>query len=157
MDNGMGGFLVGGAVVVGVIVVLLVGAFLYEVGRTIYFWIAPKVFGWSPQKTSKRRLSSTGVYTEVSGALRSYRRKRSRRGFFVGAIAVGVWFAPVFGAPPTIAAICALGGFILWMFWETEKRLKTMQIRLARMHDKLEQISGTNFEDEHLISELTGF
>jgi hypothetical protein len=148
-----------GIAIVAVVVILIIIAFIYEMGRRLYFWIAPKIYKWTPQEAHDREMASLGIYSDVSGALRSYRRKRSRRGFIVGVLSIGAAVVPwVREFSSTDTLIWFLGIGIFWLFYQSELRLKTMQVRLAQMHDALERIAGTaNEKDEHLISELSDY
>ena len=143
----------------GIVILFFVIAFLYETGRRLYFWIAPKIYKWTPQEAHDREMASLGIYSDVSGASRSYRRKRSIRGFIVGVVCFGAAFVPwqrEFSSTDTLTWFLGIG--IFWLFYQTEIRLKTMQIRLAQMHDALERIGGTADEkDEHQISELSDY
>ena len=94
---------------------------------------------------------------EYKAAMRSYQRKRSLRGFLTGVMCIGIALAPsVFDLQPPSQLICYLGAATLWFYYQTEIRLKTMQIRLAQMHDILEKFAGTaERKDENYIGELT--
>jgi hypothetical protein len=112
-------------------------------------------FGQLPDEKFSRE---TGPVTNdpqvLSMALKSYNRKRTLKGFFVGAIALAAFVVPwIIGMPPTIIAICILGGVLFKSFWEMERRLKTMQLRLAMIYDKLD----ASKHNEHLMGELTDY
>ena len=155
--TGLSGF----AIVIGVVILIVIVAFLYEVGRRLYFWIAPKIYKWTPEETHKREMASLGIYSDVSGAQKSYRRKRSRRGLFYGAFALVLAFVPWhYGWGLTDKLIWYVGLFVAYLYYQTEIRLKTMQIRLAQMHDALERIGGTadpDQKDDNYISELSDY
>ena len=56
-------------VLAGIIVVVLVIAFLYETGRRIYFWAAAKLFGWSEHEKFER---------ETARVTREFKREKSQ-------------------------------------------------------------------------------
>lgn len=140
-----------------ILIVVIAGSSLYVAGRSLYFWIAPKMYKWTPEETHKRIMASQGIYSDVREALRSYSRKRSTRGFIFGVFCLGAASVPwVREFSSTDTLIWLLGVGIFWLFYQTELRLKTMQVRLAEMHDALERIAGTaHGKDEHLINELS--
>jgi hypothetical protein len=94
---------------------------------------------------------------ELKGALKKYRRMRSTRRFFVSSAipvsAVIPWFLG-FGQTDTL--LCVALGTVVWGVGEIELRLKTMQIRLAGMDDKLDRLTHdeNNQGDDDLILEL---
>jgi len=78
------------------------------------------------------------VIRAAKGALKTYRRMRSRRRAVMAIFAIGVMFATgPLDLSRTDALICYVGVFGLWTARELEMRLKTMQIRLAQMSDRL--------------------
>ena len=95
---------------------------------------------------------------ELKGALKKYRRMRSWRRAGMAIVALGAMFAPWFLNLDRIdTLICWLGAMTLWMTSELEMRLKTMQIRLAGMSDRLNALSRRDPEqgpDDDLILEL---
>jgi hypothetical protein len=95
---------------------------------------------------------------ELKGALKKYRRMRSRRRAVMATVALGVIFAPwLLNLGRTDTLICWLGAFTLWITGELEMRLKTIQIRLAGMSDQMNALSGRDPEqgpDDALILEL---
>jgi len=94
---------------------------------------------------------------ELKGALKKYSRMRSFRQtakLFVIPLAFAVpWFYD-FGRTDTL--ICLVGAFVFVGVLETELRLKTMQVRLAGMDDKLHRLIGDEHHnaDDNLILEL---
>jgi hypothetical protein len=40
--------------VIGIIVVVLIGAFVWEIGRRLGYWTAAKIFGWSKEEKFRR-------------------------------------------------------------------------------------------------------
>lgn len=121
-----------------ILIVVIAGSSLYVAGRSLYFWIAPKMYKWTPEETHKRIMASQGIYSDVREALRSYSRKRSTRGFIFGVFCLGAASVPwVREFSSTDTLIWLLGVGIFWLFYQTELRLKTMQVRLAEMHDAL--------------------
>jgi hypothetical protein len=45
------------AIVVAIVIVIFVGAFLYELGRRFYYWAAAKVLGWSEHEKFDREIA----------------------------------------------------------------------------------------------------
>jgi len=72
--------------------------------------------------------------------------------------AIGVMFATgPLDLSRTDALICYVGVFGLWTASELEMRLKTMQIRLAQMSDRLRTLTGRDHDegpDDDLFAEL---
>jgi hypothetical protein len=100
---------------------------------------------------------------EVKGALKKYRRMRWWRGASMAIMALGAISAPsFFDLGQTGRLICWLGAANVWIYWLLERRLKTMQIRLAGMSDQLNALSPSwprdpDLEpgpDDDLIGEL---
>jgi hypothetical protein len=94
---------------------------------------------------------------ELKGALEKYRKKRSRRRFgAVAFVTAGMTMPWIFSLNQTDTILCWLFALVLWGFAETELRLKTIQIRLAGMADKIDRLSGNDDEPENnnLILEL---
>jgi hypothetical protein len=97
---------------------------------------------------------------ELTGALKKYRRMRSWRRAGMAILALGAIFAPwLLNLGRTDTLICWLGAFTLWMTSELEMRLKTIQIRLAGMSDRLNAVSRRDRDrdtgpDDDLILEL---
>jgi hypothetical protein len=98
---------------------------------------------------------------EVKGALKKYRRMRTVRSASMAIMALGAISAPwFFDLGQTGGLICWLGAATVWMYWQLEMRLKTMQIRLAGMSDQLNALSPPRDPDlepgpdDDLISEL---
>jgi hypothetical protein len=95
---------------------------------------------------------------ELKGALKKYRRMRSLRRTGMAIIALGAIIAPwLLDLGRTDTLICWLGAFTAWMTGELEMRLKTIQLRLAGMSDRLNALSGRDREqgpDDDLILEL---
>ena len=155
--TGLSGFAIG----IGVVILIVIVAFLFETGRRLYFWIAPKIYKWTPEETFDRKMASLGIYSDARGAQKSYWRKRSRRGLFYGAVALVLAFVPWhYGWGLTDKLIWYVGLFVAYLYYQTELRLKTMQIGLARMHDALERIEGTvdpDQRDANYISELSDY
>jgi hypothetical protein len=54
MEGAMGDFGAGVGAAVSIVIVLLVGAFLYECGRQLWYWSAAKLFGWSENEKFMR-------------------------------------------------------------------------------------------------------
>jgi hypothetical protein len=50
----MEGIASGVVVAIGLTIVVLVLAFIYEIGRRCYYWTAAKLFGWSPSEKLNR-------------------------------------------------------------------------------------------------------
>jgi hypothetical protein len=91
---------------------------------------------------------------ELKGALKKYRRMRSWRRIVLVVVVLGVIGWPwAYDFSRTDTLICWVGAFVFWIFGELELRLKTMQIRLAEMADRLDALSGGEPED-NLILEL---
>jgi hypothetical protein len=95
---------------------------------------------------------------ELKAALKKYRRMRSWRRAGMAIMGLGAVFAPwLLGLGRTDTLICWLGAFTLWMTGELEMRLKTIQIRLAGMSDRLNELSRRDPDqgpDADLILEL---
>lgn len=73
-------------------------------------------------------------------------------------MAFGAIFAPLLlNLGQTDGLICCLGALVLWLGSELEMRLKTMQIRLAGMSDRLNALTRRDPDqgpDDDLILEL---
>jgi hypothetical protein len=95
---------------------------------------------------------------ELEGALKKNRRLRSWRRAGTAIVALGAVTAPwLLGLDRTDTLICWLGAITLWMTSEIEMRLKTMQIRLAGMSDRLNAFNRRDQDqgpDDDLILEL---
>jgi len=95
---------------------------------------------------------------KLKGALKKYRRMRSRRRAGMAIMALGAMIAPwLLDLGRTDTLICWFGALTLWTAGELEMRLKTIQIRLAGMDDQLNALSGRDPEqgpDADLILEL---
>lgn len=95
---------------------------------------------------------------ELKGALKKYRRMRLLRRAGMAIAALGAISAPwLLDLGRTDTLICWLGALVLWIVGELELRLKTIQIRLARMSDQLNLVSRRDPEqgpDDDLILEL---
>jgi hypothetical protein len=94
---------------------------------------------------------------ELKGALKKYRRMRSWRRLMTGAIIPVSLAIPWFNEwGKTDILICVAIGCVVWGVSEIELRLKTMQIRLAGMDDKLYRLIGDEHQgpDDEVISEL---
>jgi hypothetical protein len=95
---------------------------------------------------------------ELKGALKKYRRTRSWRRAGMAIMALAAISAPwLLDLSRTDTLICWLGAFTLWMTGELEMRLKTIQIRLAGMNDRLNGLTGRDPDqgpDADLILEL---
>jgi len=91
---------------------------------------------------------------ELTDALRIYRRMRGWRTFATAAI-VPLGFAAiwVFKLNRTDSLICVASAFLLGFLGHLELRMKTMQIRLAKMADELDALRGKEPED-NLVLEL---
>lgn len=94
----------------------------------------------------------------LKGALKKYRRMRAWRRFGLALMPVGAGAAAwVYDLGRTDTLICVGGALLFFAAGELELRLKTIQIRLAGMSDRLNRLTGgDNFGDpnEDLISEL---
>ncbi len=92
---------------------------------------------------------------ELRSALKQYQRRHSRRewGVIIGGV-IGFAVPWVFGFSWTNTLVWLVGLGVSMSFERVERRLKTMQIRLAQMHDTVDRIEGKEAED-HLIAELT--
>jgi len=95
---------------------------------------------------------------ELKGALKKYRRMRSRRRWGMMIFGTGVLLGTnFFDLSRTDMLICYVGVFGLWTASELEMRLKTIQIRLAGMSDGLNALTGKDPDqgpDADLILEL---
>lgn len=95
---------------------------------------------------------------ELKDALKKYRRMRSWRRAGMAIVALGAISAPwLLNLGRTDTLICWLGAVAVWMTGELEMRLKTIQIRLAGMNDRLNALSGRDLErgpNDDLILEL---
>jgi hypothetical protein len=94
---------------------------------------------------------------ELKGALKKYRRMRSWRRFMTGAIIpVSLAIPWFYEFTRTETLICVAIGCVVWGVSEIELRLKTMQIRLAGMDDKLYRLIGDKDHgtDDDLILEM---
>jgi hypothetical protein len=95
---------------------------------------------------------------ELKGALKKYRRMRSWRRASMAIMALGAISAPwFFNLGRTEALICYFGAVIVWMYWQLEARLKTIQLRLAGMSDQLNELSRRDPDhgrDDDFILEL---
>lgn len=91
---------------------------------------------------------------ELKGALKKYGRMRSWRRIAAGAVALGGINAPwLLDFNRTDSLILWVGVLVFWSIAELEVRLKTIQVRLAGMDDKLEVLTGKE-TNENLILEL---
>ena len=99
-----------------------------------------------------------GDYTSacVSTAMKRYRRRRGLKDAALSIlplIAAGVPWIFEFGG--TSVLVWYVGILVLVVYGYTEQRLRTMQIRLATMHDLLHRIAGDSPEDrDELLMEL---
>jgi hypothetical protein len=95
---------------------------------------------------------------ELEGALKKYRRMRSWRRAGMAIVALGAVTAPwLLNLGRTDTLICFLGAFTVAMTSELEMRLKTVQIRLAGMSDRLNAFNRRDPDqgpDDDLILEL---
>lgn len=97
---------------------------------------------------------------ELKGALKKYRRMRSWRRAGMLIVVLGALIAPwFFSLGRTDTLICFLGAFTVSVTTELEMRLKTIQIRLAGMSDRLNAVSRRDRDrdtgpDDDLILEL---
>jgi len=90
----------------------------------------------------------------LDGALRKYRRMRAWRSFALVAITFTGALAPAvleFGR--TDSLICWIGAAIVGLLGHLELRLKTIQVRLASMDDRLTNLSGAE-DNGNLVLEL---
>jgi hypothetical protein len=79
-------------------------------------------------------------------------RKRSIRETVLVVIALGATIVPWYWEFDRSSTLVWYVGMAVALFYErTEQRLKTMQIRLARMHDLLHRIRGNDIADEELM------
>jgi hypothetical protein len=85
-------------------------------------------------------------------ATKRHLRKRRIRDAALGVmalVAAGVpWLLKFEGSS---ILVWYVGMFVALAYEQTERRLKTMQIRLARMHDLLHRIAGNHTSDEELM------
>lgn len=91
---------------------------------------------------------------DLKGALKKYRRMRSRRRFAMWAILGAAIITPLLlgmNRPETL--ICLIAGLLVWTGGEIEMRLKTIQVRLAGMEDRLNDLRSQEPEG-NLILEL---
>jgi hypothetical protein len=98
------------------------------------------------------------AYTEacVRTALKRYNRRRGikngARSLLIAAAAVVPWYFDFAGAS---VVVWFVGLLVLVAYGQTEQRLRTMQIRLATMHDLLHRIAGDSpDEQDELLMEL---
>jgi hypothetical protein len=92
---------------------------------------------------------------ELKGALKKYGRMRAWRRFGIFAVLLVGFTVPwIYSFNRTDTMLCWLLSAVLWGLGETELRLKTMQVRLAGMADKLDRLSGNAAEADNLILEL---
>ena len=95
---------------------------------------------------------------ELEGALKKCRRMRSWRRAGMAIVALGAVTAPwLLNLGRTDTLICFLGAFTVAMTSELEMRLKTVQIRLAGMSDRLNAFNRRDPDqgpDDDLILEL---
>ncbi len=92
----------------------------------------------------------------VRTALKRYRRRRHVKevalAVTIPATAVVPWYFSFTG--PSVLIWC-VGILVVLAYGNTEQRLRTMQIRLATMHDLLHRIAGDEPEEEdELLMEL---
>ena len=82
------------AVVLGIIVVFLVAAFLWEIGRRTWYWSAAKIFGWSEHEKFNRETAwvDRAVARDQRQAQRDAKAaansERRRMGVFITSAAV---------------------------------------------------------------------
>lgn len=92
---------------------------------------------------------------DLKKALKKYNRMRSRRRFAAfAAVPVSIavaWFYD-FGRTDTLIRVAI--GMVLWGMAETELRLKTIQVRLAEMDDKLQRLTGDGHSNDDLLLEF---
>ena len=92
---------------------------------------------------------------ELIKALRGHGRRRSVRRFAATAFLIAGFVVPwALGFNRTDSIICLVGAVVLWGVGETELRLKAMQVRLAKMDDKLDHLCG-NEPEGNLLLELS--
>jgi hypothetical protein len=85
---------------------------------------------------------------ELKGALKKYDRLRWWRRITTAAIIPLSFSVPwYFEWGRTDTLICMAIGFVIWGVGEIELRLKTMQLRLAGMSDKLHRLIGDRDHD----------
>src|SRR6266568_4294967 len=85
-----------GLVVVGVIIIgLVIGAFLWQLARSIYYWTAAKIYGWSEDEKFERE--TAWLDREAARAERQAKKnealarnsERKRMGAYLCAFAIG--------------------------------------------------------------------
>jgi|SRR3954447_12012284 hypothetical protein len=91
---------------------------------------------------------------ELKGALKKYGRMRAGRHTAMLLMAAAAFSIPwLLNLSRTDTLVCLLGAVVFVMTGQIEMRLKTIQIRLAGMDDRLDALSGRESEG-NLIAEL---